>query len=55
MLRHSNGCADDGEDHPDHDGQSLSRSASENSVAQHERNNNSTNNESINGYELNSF
>lgn len=47
--RHSNGCADDaGEDHPD-DGQSLSRSASENSVAQHERNNNSTNNESING------
>lgn len=48
--RHSNGCTDDGEDQPD-DGRSLSRSASENSVAQHERNNNSTNNESINGYE----
>lgn len=49
--RHSNGCNDDGEDQPD-DGQSLSRSASENSVAQHERNNNnSTNNESINGYD----
>lgn len=47
--RHSNGCTDDGEDQPD-DGRSLSRSASENSVAQHERNNNSTNNESINGY-----
>ncbi|XP_031620569.1 formin-binding protein 1-like [Contarinia nasturtii] len=39
-TRHSNGCNDDGEDQPD-DGQSLSRSASENSVAQ--------NNESING------
>lgn len=50
-YRHSNGCNDDGEDQPD-DGRSLSRSASENSVAQHERNNNSTNNESINGYAL---
>lgn len=61
--RHSNGTADEGDDQPD-DAQSLSRSASENSVAlaqhEHERNNNnnnsnnnnnnSTNNDSINGY-----
>lgn len=51
--RHSNGSTEYGEDQPD-EVRSLSRSASENSVAlaQHERNNNnnSTNNESINGY-----
>lgn len=43
--RHSNGSTEDGEDQAD-DGQSLSRSASENSVApaQHERNNNESTN-----------
>lgn len=46
LRSHSNGSAEDGDDHPD-EGRSLSRSASENSVAlaQHGRNNN----DSING------